>query len=166
MKKVTLIFAAACFLFTHHAFAQFEKGTQYDPTPTPIIVYKGNNNYYANTQVKMFQVFLRELENSIVSADPSPQPSVFDINFDMVMPTVSYQQLLNLWYSGNNIEVRSECDLITESFMDRYGNIDQPVHVSQAAIDCGCSMIEKGHHVFSAQMAANRVASGASCPVQ
>ncbi len=137
-----------------------------DPTPTPMIVYKTDHGYYLDSQTLPMQTFLKQLQFSLVADDPSPQPSInFDIDFDLVIPPIKLEELLDLSEVNFDLDLRTGCDLITESYLDRRGNLLRPVEQSEAAIECGCRMVDAGFHVFKAQLTANSVFAGGDCPI-
>lgn len=118
---------------------------------TPIIVYKTTYGYYEHNQAVNFQRYLWQNEDVFLAAgDPSPQPSVFAISnqlfaspykYNRLIPPLGLAQVSN-WYDVNvELDLRTGCDLIAESFLDRHGDLLEPEELTEVAIECGCEMV-------------------------
>ena len=131
--------------------------------PANLIVYKmKDGSYLQAAEAKRMQLFIKQIQDAVLAADPSPQPS---INTSLVANSMSYKLVYDLYKSNINIQVKSTCDLIEEAFLDRRGNLLNPRAQAQDAIDCGCRMIDKGFSVADSQIQANKVYHyGWNCP--
>ncbi|WP_223788371.1 hypothetical protein [Marinicella meishanensis] len=153
MKKTTTLLAAISALMLSPA--------QADPTPTPMIVYKVSGGYMTQAEAQKMQLFIRQIQDSIVAGDPSPLPS---INFNLIGERLAKNTISDLLRSGAFIEKRSTCSLIKDAFVDRYGALLKPEDRAEAAIACGCDMMDIGYGIIEAQLAANDVFHrGAEC---
>ena len=146
MKKSMLIVGAMLVMSMQAAVA--------DPTPTPMIVYQVNGGFITQAEAKKMQLFIRQIQDSIVAGDPSPQPS---INFNLVGERLAKNTVSDLIRSGAFIEKRSTCSLIDDAFRDRYGELLKPEDRAADAIACGCEMMDIGYGIIEAQLAANDV---------
>jgi len=141
-------------------FANNEKSS----SPSALLVYKTHDgNYIQMAEAKRVQLFINQLQDSILAADPTPQPS---INSNLVIENIPYNLVYDLYKSNINIQVKTTCDLIGESFIDRYGNLLKPQSQAQKAINCGCEMIDQGFGIADSQIHANNVFHyGKVCPL-
>jgi len=146
MKKTKSLLGAMMALIMQSAVA--------DPTPTPLVVYKLNGGFITQSEAKKMQLFIRQIQASIVAGDPSPQPS---INFNLVGERLAKNTVTDLIRSGAEIERRSTCALIDDAFRDRAGNLLKPEDRAAEAIVCGCEMMDIGYGIIEAQLAANDV---------
>ncbi|WP_395373379.1 hypothetical protein [Marinicella sp. W31] len=142
-----------------------------DPTPTPLILYQANGQYFKATDLAVLRRVTKLIAPQLEAGDPSPQPSVVAAIEGLIRPV---PQLTIDGFGDFNVdlEIRQECSF-NGAYRDRRGNLIEPQEQSQAAIDCGCSYLDQfcaqasGHGytrcLFDATLVANRVFEGGEC---
>lgn len=151
MKIISLILTTLSFLFAHQLWAATEKNPLDSSNLPKTIVYGDKNGAYTQESIKIIQALQMQLDAAITAADISAQ--LFD-NENNTEESGANKGLAFPWFPPfpigpfTPIDLRSHCRLIVDTFHDNYGNLLPVAEASEAAIDCGCAMIEVGYEPF------------------
>jgi len=119
-----------------------------------IILYETNQGLVENMDIKRMLMFINQIQDIVMDADPDPQPA---IHYDLVVNITSDKAFDDLINAGVQVEIRSACELIRESFKDKDGNYLKPKYKALKAVDCGCGLLGLDYDIAYSKIKANAV---------